>query len=72
MAHLDSLFEDLPPRLDVTQVADLLGVSTKGVYAWLRDGTIPGYQIGRTWFILRDELKATMRQGRNQAASTEE
>lgn len=67
MAHLDSLFEGLPPRLDVNQVAELLGVSTKGVYAWLQSGTIPGYQVGRTWIIVRDELRATLMSGRNAA-----
>lgn len=65
MTHLDSLFEGLPARLDVDQVAELLGVSTKGVYAWLANGTIPGYQLGRTWFIVRDELKATLLARRN-------
>lgn len=65
VSHLDALFEGLPERLDVNQVADLLGVSTKGVYRWLKEGVIPGYQVGRAWIILRDELKDAIASGRN-------
>ncbi|GGO94019.1 hypothetical protein GCM10011584_34060 [Nocardioides phosphati] len=64
MSHLDKFFENLPERLDVKDVAELLGVSIQGVYAWLRNGTVPGYQIGRSWFILRDELKEVLEAGR--------
>lgn len=67
VSHLDALFEHLPERMDVNQVADLLGVSTKGVYLWLKEGVIPGYQVGRTWIILRDELKDAIASGRNAA-----
>ena len=66
MSHLDALFEGLPERLDVNQVAALLGVSPKGVYRWLKDGVIPGYQLGRTWMILRDELKDAIASGSNE------
>lgn len=67
MTHLDEFFDGLPPRLDIKQVATLLGVSDKGVYAWLKEGVIPGYKVGRTWIVLRDELKAVMAAGRNSA-----
>lgn len=72
MTHLDALFEDLPARLDVQQVADLLGISNKGVYSWLKEGVIPGYQVGRTWIIVRDELKDSIRDGRNSAVLPDE
>lgn len=63
--HLDALFADLPERLKVKQVADLLGISTQGVYKWVENGTIPAYKLGGIWFILRDELKEAMREGSN-------
>lgn len=73
VSHLDALFEGLPERLDVNQVADLLGVSTKGVYVWLKEGVIPGYQVGgRSWLILRDELKDAIAAGRNSALRVDE
>ena len=62
---LDALFEGLRPRLEVGEVADLLGMTKQGVYNWLRDGVIPGYKLGNTWFILRDDLKGAMREGFN-------
>jgi excisionase family DNA binding protein len=64
VSHLDKFFENLPERLDVKEVAELLGVSIQGVYTWLRNGTVPGYQIGRSWVILRDELKEVLEAGR--------
>ena len=44
-SHLDALFADLPPRLNVAEVADLLGVSDQTVYQWL-GGDIPLDRIG--------------------------
>ena len=67
-SHLDALFADLPPRLDVPQIADLLGVSHKAVYTWLNNGILPGYQVGRTWIVLRDDVKAALTAGSNTAA----
>lgn len=62
---LDDLFEGKKATLSVQEVADLLGMTKQGVYHWLRDGVIPGYKIASNWFILRDELKETLRKGAN-------
>lgn len=62
---LDALFEGLPPTLDPGDVAKLLGMTKQGVYIWLREGVIPGYQVRSTWFILRDELKDALLAGAN-------
>lgn len=62
---LDDFLEGRPETLSVPEVAEILGLSKQSLYTWLRDGVIPGYKIGTTWFILRDELKETMRQGSN-------
>lgn len=63
---LDALFEGRDQTLSAQEVADLLHMTKQGVYHWLRDGVIPGYKLGTTWFILRDELKQTLRAGANQ------
>jgi excisionase family DNA binding protein len=65
---LDELFEGQPQTLTVTQVAQILGMTKQGVYNWVRDGVIPAYKVGSTWFIVRDELKATLRAGANTPA----
>lgn len=65
MTRLDELFEGLPPKLDVPQVADLLGMTTKGVYKWIHTGVIPAYKLGGTWLILRDELRDAIASGSN-------
>lgn len=62
---LDSLFADRPETLSVDEVALLLNISRQNTYSWLRDGVIPGYKIGNTWRVIRDELKETMRLGAN-------
>lgn len=63
---LDSLFADRTDILTVQEVADLLRMNKAGVYKWLKEGVIPGYHRGRSWFIVRDELKEWMRLGSNQ------
>jgi excisionase family DNA binding protein len=67
---LDRLFDQSPPTLGATEVAERLGVSTKSVYTWLKEGLIPGYKIGTTWFVIRDELKDTLRKGANTKRDT--
>lgn len=63
---LDSLFAGRSDILTVQEVADLLRMNKAGVYKWLKEGVIPGYHRGRSWFIVRDELKEWMRLGSNQ------
>lgn len=63
---LDSLFAGRTDILTVQEVADLLRMNKAGVYKWLKEGVIPGYHRGRSWFIVRDELKEWMRLGSNQ------
>ena len=67
---LDELFEQDPPTLGPAEVATRLGTTPKTVYAWLRQGIIPGYKVGTTWLIIRDELKSTLRQGANARRGT--
>lgn len=62
---LDALFAGRKDTLSVPEVADMLGMTKPGVYKWLHEGVIPGYKVGSTWFILRDELKETLRAGAN-------
>ncbi|MEG2424423.1 helix-turn-helix domain-containing protein [Glutamicibacter sp.] len=62
---LDALFEGRRATLTAPEVAEILGMTKQGVYHWLRDGVIPGYKVGTTWFILRDDLKETLRKGAN-------
>jgi excisionase family DNA binding protein len=64
---LDALFEGRGQTLSAPEVAELLALTKPGLYKWLKDGVIPGYKVGGTWFILRDELKETLRQGANAA-----
>lgn len=64
-SRLDELFDDLPARLDVPTVAEVLGMTKKGVYGLLHSGVIPGYKLGSNWIILRDELRDTLAAGAN-------
>ncbi|UEJ84611.1 helix-turn-helix domain-containing protein (plasmid) [Brachybacterium halotolerans subsp. kimchii] len=62
---IDALFEGQPATMTATDVADVMGVSKQAVYKWLNAQVIPGYKLGSTWFILRDDLKAALRAGSN-------
>ncbi len=62
---LDRLFEGRREMLSAPEVAELLGMTKQGVYNWLREGVIPGYKLGTSWFISRDELKEALRRGAN-------
>lgn len=64
-SRLDELFDGLPKRLTPQDVAELLGLSTQGVYKWIQLGTIPAYKLGATWIILRDELRDAIASGSN-------
>lgn len=52
-------------RMDAS-TADLLGMSVKGVYKWIEDGTVPAYKLGGKWFLVRDELLDALRKGASQ------
>ena len=64
-SRLDELFDGLPKRLGVQEVAELLDMTTQGVYKWIHSGTIPAYKLGATWIILRDELRDSIAAGSN-------
>ena len=70
--ELDALFGDLPLTLSVQDVAQMFNLTKPGVYKWLRDGVIPGYKLGSTWFILRDELKTQLEAASNHRRLDEE
>ncbi len=66
MSALDDLFADEPRMLSVSRVADVLGMSAKGVYKWIDEGTLPAYKVSGRWFVVRDELVKTLAEGSNQ------
>lgn len=69
---LDHVFEQLPERLDVDQLTEVLGLSNRAItYRWLRDGRIPAIKLGTTWVILRDDVKEHMRAHYNRPAASD-
>lgn len=62
---IDNLLAELPDVLGPSGVSKALGVTTRTVYSWLNGGTIRGYQLGSTWFILKDDLVEHLRAGAN-------
>jgi hypothetical protein len=55
---LDTLFVDLPARLSVEQLTEILGLSEKTVtYWWLREGRVPAIRLSGTWVIFCDDIK---------------
>ena len=48
--------QPLPQFLTPEEVADLLRVSRRTVYNWLRAGQLPAIRIGKVWRIRREDL----------------
>lgn len=69
MSALKALFADEPRMLTVTRVAEVLGMSPKGVYKWIDEGTLPAYKVSGRWFVVRDELVQVLEDGSNQPPS---
>ena len=69
---LDRLFEGLPERLTVDQLEQVLGLGDRTItYRWLRDGIVPAIKLGKTWLILRDDIKEHLRSQYNVPHSTD-
>lgn len=66
MTRLDELFAGLPTHLTVDQLGEVLGVSRQTAYNWLNKGVVPGYKLGNTWVIVRDEIRDHLVAHRNQ------
>ena len=50
LAH-STMLTEYPDVLDVKQVSDILGVSTKLVYALIRDGELLSLKVGRAFRV---------------------
>jgi len=55
-------WDDLPVALSVNDAATILDISTGYVGVKCRDGTLPAVQIGRNWYINRDQLREMLGQ----------
>jgi len=55
--NLEAIFEGKPDILLPVDVATLLHMSVPTIYRQLKDGILPGFRVGRNWFILRDDLR---------------
>ncbi|NMR32477.1 helix-turn-helix domain-containing protein [Arthrobacter sp. SF27] len=66
MSRIDELFEGLPTHLTVDQLAAILGNNRVTVYRWLQSGELPGIKLGKTWIILRDEVRDYLMSKHNQ------
>lgn len=65
---LEEMFSRYPEHLTVVQLASVLGISRTATYKWLQTGMVPAYKRGETWIILRDEVLAWVKAGRNTPA----
>jgi excisionase family DNA binding protein len=47
--------------LSVEEVQELLPFSRRVIYGRLRDGTLPGFKMGRRWFMRRKDIDAILK-----------
>lgn len=75
VAYLDDRFAKLPDTLTVRQLAELIGRDPRTVRRLLDTGGLPGYPVGDSWVIWRDEVKQFLedsrRERRDRAAAGE-
>ena len=50
-------YDELPLRLNVKQLADLLGVSDSSVYELIQEDGFPSLRIGKRIVIPKEELR---------------
>ncbi|MBB2959569.1 helix-turn-helix domain-containing protein [Pseudoclavibacter helvolus] len=68
---LEAAFANAPDILTTPELAERLNMTVQGVQKWLKDGVLPGYKVGRTWFVTKHDLLATFQAGANRGASGE-
>lgn len=51
-----TLLADYPPMMTVKDVAAALNQRALTINGWLKNGTLPGMKIGKTWRISREQL----------------
>lgn len=66
VSDLDALFAPYAEKLSPEEAAEILGITIKTTYKYLKEGTIPAYRLGNNWIILREDLKAKLQEGSNQ------
>jgi len=50
----------LRPFLTVEMLADFLGVTPRGARLVLERGELPGFRVGRRWYLRREDLDTTV------------
>ena len=74
MEKLDEVFTSFGETLTVEEVADLLKLKKETVWTMLRtedragnkiSDPLPGYKVGKTWVVVKAELREWMLRRRN-------
>lgn len=47
----------------ITEVMQILGITRRTVYNWLKDGKIKGFKVGKEWRFTEESLRAFMETG---------
>lgn len=72
VSRLDELFARYPEHLSIEELAEVLGVTKPTAYRWLQTGVVPGYKVGGSWVVLRDEVRDHLIAGRNVPGDTDQ
>ena len=48
-------FDELPAQMDLVCVSRLTGLSADWIRKLCKSGVIPGYQVGRVWYIDKED-----------------
>ncbi len=64
----DAYWGNLPDELTPVNVSVLLQLSESNVYKKLNAGELPGYKLGDSWRITREDLKTDIESRKNDEA----
>lgn len=53
----DFMLRDYNDYMTPQEVADEFGVSLTTVYNLLRSGKLPGFKVGKKWFVVREKVE---------------
>jgi excisionase family DNA binding protein len=65
----DRYWDSFPSTLTVADMAQILRLSKRSVFAKLNSGDIPGYQIAASWIMFTPEIRAWLSTLSNQPAT---
>ena len=54
---------EIPRLLTVAEVGDILHLTRRSLYSWIKDGKLKAAKVGKSWYIPAEELRRLIENG---------